>query len=83
MTRPPGPASLAEQLQRANAALPPGLRISYRPRGPFGRAHPYCVVAGGEPVMGASSVPAAIFMALRLGGRLPLGHPQPRTARHG
>lgn len=79
--RPPAPANRAEQLRRANDALPAGVKIAYRPKAPLGRVTPYCIAVQGTAVAWCSNLTAAIFVAVRSGGRLAL--PEPRVAHHG
>lgn len=60
----PRPPTFAEAMARANAGLPKGARVVFRPG--RDRFRPYRVLLGGADVGGAASLEAAIFRAMRL-----------------
>jgi len=63
----PTPASFSEGIRRANAALPEGMNIAYRPskRGRVRQERPYRVLWQGKDIGGAATQQAAIFLALQ------------------
>lgn len=75
----PAPCTRHEAVRRANAGLPPGLRISYRPRRRGGALQPpYRVFAYGIDRGGCASLEAAVFTALRHRADLRLPFPCPQ-----
>jgi hypothetical protein len=82
LQRPPSPATRQELVARANAALPPGLRISYRPRVAGGgrSAKPYHVLVQEQDVAALASIEAAALVALRRRADLHLTPPRGRGA---